>query len=264
MLFKPYKHFLLTDRLQVYIYGKPHNWSMHNQKSWKNVAMLADTLNVTKIYSPFPEEFNTRICQQEDFIEYDPGISKTVKIFRTPKGNPAEGALIPQGAAFWTTSADCPMILIYDDKQAVATHSGRDSLVTYDPYQSKIRPNESVIDGMIKLFPESKHSQLKVFFVNRIAPEHFANPINDPKNGERNKKIINAVIKKWGKECIVGNLNEGHISLATLILKQCEFYGILSKNIIDGGLDTFSDSHLWSHRQGNMERNRILVIHHVK
>jgi hypothetical protein len=264
MIFEPYKTYSLTDSLKLHVFGKPNNWGMHSAESWINLRMLAEEMNITKIVSPFPEEFNTRICRPEELIQYTPDARpSSVKIFRTPRGKPGEGAVIMPGTSFWTTSADCPMILIYDEetKQAAASHSGRDSLITYDNNQSKIRPNDSVIEGIIKTFPESRHAYLKVFFVCRIEPEHFANPINDKKHGERNKKIIDTVVTKWGTECIIGDLNEGHISLPILIRKQCEYYGIPKDHITDGGLDTFSDPHLWSHRDGNKERNGIFVVH---
>jgi hypothetical protein len=264
MTFEPYKTYKLTATLNVYVFGRPNNWNMHKTESWINVRKLAEELHLTKVLSPFAEEFNTRICRPDELIQYTPDSApSSVKIFRTPKGKPGEGAVIPLGSAFWTTSADCPMILIYDDEmhQAAATHSGRDSLITHDLHQSTIRPNESVIEGMIKTFPESRRAYLKVFFVSRIEPKHFPNSASDPKVGERNKKIIDAIVTKWGRECIVGDLEKGHISLPLVIQKQCEHYGIPKANITDGGLDTFSDPHLWSHRDGNMERNGILVVH---
>jgi hypothetical protein len=259
MPFQPYKTFDLTNHLSIEVYGKPNNWSMYRDESWQNLEMFAKQRNLPRILSPFPEVFNARICIQKDLIEYKPNI------FRTPFGEPAEGIVIPNGTSFWTTSADCPMIVIYNPEgtEVAASHSGRDSLIDSDFLMGKpARENFSVVDGLVKTFPQALRPKLKVFFVSRIGAEHFAHPFDHDPTGPRNKRIIETIVERFGRDCIVGELEQGHISLPMLIRRQCEAYGISQENIMDGGLDTYTDTNLWSHRRGNTkERNGILVIH---
>jgi copper oxidase (laccase) domain-containing protein len=264
---KPYKTFTLTEHLTVEVFGKPDNWSMYEESAWRKLSELAQKRKISQILSPFPQEFNARICTVDELREYKiSGLEKNnIHILRTPDLQPAEGAVIPKGAGFWTTSADCPMILIYDPSGSTvaASHSGRNSLIDVDFLMGKpARENFSVVDGLIKQFPSEIRSKLNVFIVCRIDAEHFAHPFDHQEKGELNKKMVTAIIERYGAECIVGPKEQGKISLPILIQKQCEAYGILPEHITDGGLTTFTDERLWSYRRGDKrERNGILVIH---
>lgn len=266
MAIEPYKTFSVGDFFNVEVYGKPHNWSMYTDISWRNLHSIADHKRVHAVLSPTPIVFNARICDPNDLEEYRiMGVPHdAVKICRTPNNEAAEGTVIPKGTAFWTTSADCPMILMYDSKTgyAAATHSGRDSLIDVDHlFGKKSRKNYSVIDGLVSEFKKTDKADLRVFFVCRISAEHFPHPFNHPEKGERNRLIINEIVTRWGRECIVGELEQGNISLSLLILKQCMAHGIVPEHVSDAGLDTYMDENVWSHRRGEAGRNGILVIH---
>ncbi len=122
---------------------------------------------------------------------------------------------------------------------------------------------------MMAKFKNAERRNLKVFIVNGIGPHNFLHPSDHSEHGESNRKMIEDVVSRYGRSCVVGSLKDGKLSLLRIIKAQLALYGIKPNQIKSATIDTYNDRDKkgnyvwWSNRRGDkLKRNGVLVIKH--
>ncbi len=147
------------------------------------------------------------------------------------------------------TSRDCPYLILWSEQvpRVAVLHCGRDQL--HNVLEG--RTDESVIANAIPWFGVNvEPDQIYGAMVMGIAPEHFANA--------KYPKITTALSRRWGLE-VIPDQTRHTIDLKELILRQLESYRIPRANIMDDGIDTFSNKYCASYRDNRGGHNLILV-----
>ncbi len=270
---------------QVLVSGKTRDWGVSEERNnFLNLTQEACQLGVFNILAPRISNTSDKVVDREKLEEHGSymvsGPFGPVSISRGR--DEANAVLVEPGEAGFFAVADCPVAVVRDPqtKRVVCAHAGRDCII--DPMQVKKdhpgRNHPSIIDAvMTGYFPEESRSSLQVFITCGIQAKSFSHSMDHADYGEYNKKLIEHISNHWGDECIVGeDKSRGCISLAGIISRQCEKYGVLPGNVWADDIDTFSDvsdvggqnvHRLWSHRRwvengkrGIDGRNGVLVV----
>lgn len=254
-----------SQHAKVFVFGKPTDWREGSNLS-KLVPLLVSE-GIKKVFVPDCSKFTAELCSPSDFQkELDVG---GIKFFH---GVETEGLMIPQKSAVIFRTADCPTVVLHDIENdlLIGTHSGFESLIDKKRLTTGIpfRDHESVIDEIVKFIPPSSTNHYEIFIFAGISSRYFIYDIKDPVYKETNRKIFSHLIQKYGLDAVPRSTAKGNISLLGIIRCQFERYGFDPQKIVPDGLDTFSDSRLWSHRESSKYmmnsidgRNCVLVIH---
>ncbi len=251
----------------IVAYGRPESYRFSNftdTKGFTTIAEAAQSEDIKKVTVPRVSFFNARTALTNDFpitykfqgVEIRTGIDADAVILR-----PGENALIVTG--------DCPTLVISNEKtgEVAAAHAGRDSLIDRVHIDTGIpsRKTDTVVESIL-LATGWEPRDLSAFICAGIGPEYFTHPWEDPVHGERNRKMIQWIIERYGKENIVGKKEEGRIDMPTLIRSQCILLGVNPSQTYHDGIDTYTDERFWSHRnrEKNEGRNAALVTNERK
>ena len=270
---KPIKIYRPFNGIEIKLFGKPDDWNLSRHKFGSvvlnRVANITEMSGVKNILAPRPSMFNAKICDSKDLIERLE-IGRGIKLFR---GCDADGVPLKKGEAFWLSSADCPTIIVTDIKsgKTIAAHGGRNSLMDSVKITTgkKSRKNESVIDSIMSRMKGVNKSDIRAFIVSGVRPENFKHRYSDKNRGVYNKLMVEYVIDKWGRRCVVGEPKDGRISLVEIIKSQFVGYGVKRSQIKSTPIHTYEDRDKkgnyvwWSNRRGDkLKRNGVLVIKH--
>lgn len=266
---------LFGGRIEAHEFGRPHNWQLtgdESQDTIPRIALIAQEIGLKNIYAPRPSDFNGLVCTPDELgtpIQLGEG-EDTPILWR---GCDADGVVIPAGAAFWLSSADCFTIIAHDPETGTtaAAHAGRDSVINRrrisDSSERQNRSFESVVDAIVARFSKEAVPRLKVFMTCGVGPESFGHPLAHPQAGEENRRLVEDILANWGPTCLSGNPSEGKICLSELIRLQFLALGTPAHHIGYDAADTCTDTdeygeHLWwSYQRGDdLKRNGILVI----
>ena len=168
------------------------------------------------------------------------------------------------GEAVWLASADCPTVVLTDGHQLAVVHAGRWSLI--DPWwQNGNQPDErpSVIENAVGFFPENNRELIKASIHCGIGPHSFNHPLDHPKFGTSNRRLLLEVWRRWpGADKKIGQ--NFHLSLVEIIRRQFEDLDV--RTVLWDEIDTFSerDPHSnellwWSAARGDSNRNGVIV-----
>jgi copper oxidase (laccase) domain-containing protein len=250
-------------RVRIVAYGMPTNYrffSFTHAGHFSALAEAAHGAGIIELAVPRVSLFNAAVAHFEEFP-----VSHTFDHIKVRTGIDTDAVMLESGQSALIVTGDCPTLALSNIKtgEAVAAHAGRDSLLDRILIDTGTpsRPEESVV-GMIMKYTGWNGSDLRGFIAAGIAPEHFSHSFNDRVHGERNKKMIEWIVDRYGNICIQGEISEGKIDMKALIRAQCGLFDISSDAIEDDGIDTFTDPRFWSHRNKgkNAGRNAVLVI----
>lgn len=249
---------------------------------YDKVASVAYDAKVYLIFAPRPTEFNARVVNSTYLnVAHAPDHDLHVEDELFPwrgsvgilRGQNADGCDVPQGTAFWLSSADCPAIIAWDPNgRLVCAHAGLNSLIDRELAINgkKSRPHNSVVDAIIEELSCSYPARLKVAIYCGISAEHFEHPWGHPQYGPENMGICKCLLV-GNPDAVIHPHSAGKIDLAAVIKHQFMRHGVSRENLVRDTIDTFSDKdasgeHLWwsSRRAGKEEktkRNGILVMH---
>lgn len=256
-----FSHF--SQHAKIFVFGKPTDWREDSNLS-KLVSLLVSE-GIKKVFVPDCSKFTAELCSPSDFQkELDVG---GIKFFH---GVETEGLMIPQKSAVIFRTADCPTIVLHDMENdlLLAAHAGLGSIIDVNGINvgMSLRSYESVVDDIVRCTPVSPHYE--IFVLAGISSTNFIYDEKNEKYGEKNKKILSYSIEKYGLNAVPRGRAKGNISLLGIIKCQFERYGFDPQKIVPDGLDTFSDSRLWSHHEASKYmmnsvdgRNCVLVIH---
>lgn len=257
-------HHLDGGRVTVLGFGRPENWSVRNTQTGEDagdrVCAVVSTMNVPRVFAPWPWRFNAKIAKPSDFpcSRGRNGVTFFHGIF-------ADGVVLSPQSAFFIASADCPTIVLYhpQSKTVVAAHGGRNSLlrgISLTAKASPLLPHRGVADEMVRSLRRvaGKPEESRVFSFCGVGPERFSHPFESP--GHDNRALIDAIVRQYGDECVVGPHERGCIDLHAVIKAQFVRQGVPSDSIESDGVDTASGDEWWSHRRGTRERNGIFVF----
>ncbi len=252
-----------SARAEVFTFGKPINWRINFTNHSELISILEER-NINSVYVPDASKLNGILCEPNDFKE-----NYYIKGIKIMSGCEAEGMVIPRGSAVSMYSADCPTIIYHDiaNDILIAAHAGLASLIDRQKIIINVasRPNESVIDEMMRYTKETNHYE--IFVVCGIGSQSYIYDIRDPVHGETNRKIFCYLYSLYGEDAIPRGVKMGNISLRGIIRSQFERFGINVSNIHFDNIDTYSDPNFWSHHRsfslGKKEygQNCTLVIH---
>ncbi len=275
--------------------GGETDWSIrnlnnesHRNPSGKGVAefyklqYMAAAAKRCVVYAPYPA-FNAVICDSKNLktefasnddsmVEADFPDNWSWVLFRGAK---ADGCEIPMIGAFFLASADCLTIVALSPiGNLICAHAGGRSL--YDEQLvltgKPSREHESVVDAIArKLGKEMPHNEF--FITGGICGHHFQHSWNDRQCGEKNKKITEYLIKRWGRQCVWERPESGFWSLKDIIATQLSKHHVGRSQIACDDICTYSDrdksgDHMWwSNRRAMDEkdgtelcRNGVLVF----
>lgn len=260
-------------RVSVYLFGMPLDWNIGGDEQkdvLKRLGHLSEELSVADIFAPRPSMFNAQICDPVDLVE-QVRISQKVSFFNTMyRGCDADGVEIPQGKAFWLSSADCITIVVHhpESGKTVAAHGGRDCLIDKERIRGgKSRQYESVVHAMVAQYGKNEVRQLEVFMTCGISPENFSHSCDHEQHGPANTRMVLDVLAKWGPTCLEGDHFQGKIALSEVVRSQFIKLGVKPHSIGWDAVDTFTNRgrdgeyRWWSYRRGDgKKRNGVLVV----
>lgn len=164
-------------------------------------------------------------------------------------GRTADGIIIPPGYTGLFPTGDCPTIVAYHhaSNTAVGAHAGLKSLL----------PGGKVANNVLGAFDRRiPREEIFVRVICAIAPQHFVYSPDHPTYGDQNRKTLEEI--RTIDERSVGH--SGEINLYRLIRSVFMAHGVPGENIDTDGLDTFSDTDLWSNVRGEQGRNGVFVV----
>jgi len=234
------------------------------QKKLKKISRAAQARGALRVLSPRPHTFNARVCLPRN-LRAEFKLNGSIPLYR---GLEADGVVLQRKHdSFFIGSADCPTLVLISKrrKRVVATHAGRDCLVDREWLSGKKqRTHHSVVLPALAQFSELPE-ELSAIVVCGSGPENFRHPWNHPTHGERNRMLIEYIIREFGTDCILGDPEDGCIDVFKLIRSQLVVHGVSKERVLHDGIDTHSDhdgsDFLWhSHsREANGCRNGVLV-----
>ncbi len=270
----PRYHRELRPGLEVLVDGRPNDWSEIRDKPQVRLQLLRlmTSQGVRLAFAPDPRGFNTLIGGRQIRSEFKLVTDQHAALYH---GAELDGYRLEEPGAVAIATGDCPTIIAYllrRNHPVVVAHAGFDSLIDrarWDPQvQRQYRVRESVLDVLLQHFPRETWSQLR-FFVAAGIGNSFSYPVDHPVYGTINRLRLqylrgNDRYRRW--PIVVGNPDEGRISLLAIIRAQLATYDIQPEQVEHDGLDTATDRSLWSHsrwareQKGPDGRNLVLVI----
>jgi len=254
---KSYEYSWFDTTGKILLFGKPHNFAdFHNNEVALNIITKhAPHYGLERIYAPSVTSANRLIVGPDEFTQK---VScNGVSVFF---GISADGVKLPPRSAFFIASADCPTLVLQSPEgEFVATHAGRKSLVDDENDEG------GVVFSALNLFSGNASQTYASVFCG-ISAEHFNHPIEHSQYGNKNRKLIAYICKRWGRECFGKDLTEGNLNLFELISAQLKKAGVSTGHIWHDGACTYKDIQYslnpmwWSHRRGDVGRNGILVM----
>ena len=266
------KHDPFSGRVEIRLYGKPLNWSHAdtNAATLERIADVAIEMKVHNLFAPKASAFNAKICLPEELNQavYCGGTPVKLK-----QGVEADGVVIPVGEAFYLPSADCLTVVAIDPKSGmtIAAHAGRDCLMDRKRIngEGKSHPeHESVIDAIVAKFEAAdvNPKYLKVYMTCGIGPKQFIHDYHHDRYREANTKMVMDVIRKWGPQCLDGDMMKGKLVLTEIVRAQLIRHGVAPYNIGFDVVDTYADvdaegKHLWwsYRREPGPGRNAVII-----
>jgi copper oxidase (laccase) domain-containing protein len=246
-------------------------WNLYGpdrEKTLPSILNIASAFDVRSVLIPDVTDFNGRITSAHSMTLSH---GKAMDLYHRTS---ADGVVLEKGQAAAFATGDCPTVIMYDKKSTrlVAAHAGRKSLLGSfselpHGFAHGVVPENNVIGMMFKEFDfrKVKLEDICVYVTLGISGGHFSHPINHPRYGLANARMVAFVIKKFGSQCVVES-KLGTISLFDIIRTQCRAKGIPSLNIRYDSVDTFSDRDsrsgeylYYSNRRGDKERNLVFV-----
>ncbi len=231
---------------------RPHDWKIpemeiiENQNDHRGVMLreLARKYAVNRIYAPKPTLFNGRVCRPGELKEHFL-IERDITIYR---GANADGVVVPRGAGFFITSADCPTIVLCDIPHdiLIAAHAGLWSLLdkslVFGTSPQEPRPHASVVDAIMAHLPKHNREHLEIIITCGIDSSQYVFDPLHPQYGGANKQLLTYLDSTYGENTNPKNQDgKPYLSLKSIIKHQFERYGIDPHTIHHDGIDTYSD-----------------------
>lgn len=202
--------------------------------------------------------FNAEVARCGEF-----GTTHRINGVTVRTGLEKDAVLLKRGESAGIVTGDCPTIAFWNRAtgEAAAAHAGRDSLLDRRMIEEGLpsRPRASVVESVLK-YTRWNSRDVFLYVSAGIGPLHFAHSSSDPVHGNRNRKMIEWIERRYGAHCIRGKLEEGRIDLYALICLQAAELGIPSSQIQSDGLDTYTHQGLWSHRNAEKRAGRNIVL----
>ncbi len=243
-----------SKKIAVEHLTQPHDWKISETEIIQSpddhrrimLRNLAQKYAVNRIYAPKPTFFNGIVCHpgelKKRFL-----IERDITIYR---GKNADGVVVPRGAGFFVTSADCPTIVVCDTRHdiLIAAHAGLWSLLDKSlvlgierPRHEK-RPHKSVVDAMMAHLPKHNRGHLEIIITCGIDSPNYVFDPRHPKYGDTNIRLLAYLDEMYGENTNPRNQNgKPYLSLKSIIKHQFEAYGIDPHTIHHDGIDTYSD-----------------------
>lgn len=260
-------------KIKVCLFGAPNDFGPQGDSAiiTETLKFYAEINGVKNIFAPSCKKFNTKIVCENDLrhkIRLRGGLVIHQGFF-------ADGVILTtKGNAFFIASADCPTIVAIGKNIAITAHAGLGCLIDKNKiYSNKpSRKHESVVDAIMEKFIKARENtdEMRVFITCGIKDVNYSYPITHPQYGNRNKTLINYLLRKYAY-CLMGDFGGGSISINNLIEEQFVRWGVWPKNVIFDDIDTYGDksfsgNYLWhSCARGKTpkekkKRNGVLVI----
>ena len=254
---------LLGGGSSIYVVGKPINWASYIENLFELLEPLREK-DIKKVYVPNIFKFNGQISTPEKFIKVCN--LEEVEIY---SGVEADGLKIPPGAAAFFRTADCPVIVYYDESRniLVAAHAGLASIIDKQLIltRKKSRKHFGIVDEIYSKVPSADNPIIHI--VCGISSKSFIYDPLHPEYGEDNKEILRYLFHEYGRYALPKGYQTGNISIRGIITKKfMDYFNGKRFCIANDGLNTATNNRLWSHTRsvqyGEHEgRNGILVIH---
>ncbi len=220
---------------------------------WGTQGLLTGT---SRILAPIPSFFNAQIWDGKtkfpEAQEIETGYG--IKILRpgcfdgVTLEYPNDGfLLLAAGCAVFTLRV--PVLSFGGKREKIfVTHAGRDSLGPFNDIRHgkdrlDFRIPGSVVESIANQVRRDGGNMKEAWahISCAIGAEHFDHPFDHPQHGAGNKAMIEYIIGVWGRECIVGPVDRGCISLKCLIRHQLIGQGMFSGMITEDDIDTHGD-----------------------
>lgn len=252
---------------QVACFGKPQNYRVgdwSNSASFLPLAQSLQGLGLDACCIARPSFGGQLLRVDQLALGHHLLNGADIKI-RTSIDLLADALFLPAGMIGAIAPADCPTLVLSNrkTKEAVLVHCGRDAVLPIGQRLQPVGEFYGVIDNVLRSLTWNLASFSCGIFLG-VAATHFSHPIAHPVYGERNKNLINFVIKSYGQHCVMGEEANGCIDLIAIIKHKLQRFGISAGQIFHDGIDTALPENIdvwWSvRRDGDKGRNLIVVF----
>jgi len=255
--------------------GPNINWKL-DRKSPNAFRNIVDVLpkNIDGLWMPIPTKANAKIAHMFDFEFEDWTMHSKEESDTAVFGKCfADGTFFSDDHVFGMTTADCPVIVLYDNETGTvgAAHAGRDSVLDRYFIETEGKNSGREVFGIVNAMVEMAHSLYRVSLENLclgIFGGMRTNFHHDPHHfsyGSYNRKLVEYCGQFEGAVLDKGT---GKIDMYAVIRGIAINLGVSSENIHFDSVDTGSQvdgngEPLWaSHRLRPGARNLVLVHHH--
>lgn len=241
-----------SGHVLIDVAGKPlDRRNLQDKDVFKELSEHLEKLGIGHALNPRPVHGN--IISSRRFLERSKSQLQTISLSRIPilRGLEADGVLVGQGEAYLLFSADCLTITIVHSTTSLvmAAHFSR---------ESGLRKN--ILQNVFEKFSRHNPEELSVVLSLGIAPAFFNHSFDHPNYGPHNKELVTDLVRRYGKDVVSGQPEEGCLDLRFLaVQKLVREYGVLPERIWSDTIDTYGDDRFWSYRRGDKERNRVTV-----
>ena len=218
-----------------------------------------------------PTAFNARLVEWDKHSRHRLHLNFGVQLLRGDEGDAVE---VPRGTVACFASKDCLSGVIETPSGKVFLgHFGRDAILPGDLIRAnnmeEARSRLSVIDVIMRAIPKEERFETRYGLFCGIAAKHFHHPTTheaadrhrltlDDALIESNGRMVRYLLERYNKSVLVGDLEEGNISLEQVVHHQFQKYGVTTCSLHDG-VDTYSNKHLYSNREKDRGNNLVLV-----
>lgn len=259
--------------VHVCAFGGPMDFArpLENSPALDAIVRQAHVYGITDVFMPDVTDSSARMVWAD--LKFTPWRQNLVAGVNFFHDNRADGVWLTKPSAFFVASGDCPTFIarLPDGTIAVA-HASRDSLMdraVIDVKDVVHRDYESVVMAALAGWTDEREITQTALLCG-IGAKSFGHPYDHPEYGQRNRKMIEHLLCRWGAETVLNPHELGQISLCGIVRAQLTRLGALTEkqSFVTDGIDTFTDTicdapraYRWhSHRRGDRGRNGILVF----
>ncbi len=197
------------------------------------LGTIAYRHRLDSILSPTVSEFNSVFADTSTKFPWKLQLPGTD--CRLHRGLYVDGFEIPPGSAGIIAPADCAVIVMSARQRVLMLHAGRDSL--FDRHLIRAgaasKKHESIVFAAWENLSQEERKHVKCLVLPSIsAGSHFEHRFDDDRWGQENENLVRYTISRYGRKCIRGEKELGHMDIPRIIATQLTEYCGVDENEI--------------------------------
>jgi copper oxidase (laccase) domain-containing protein len=203
-----------------------------NRPFANKLAAALYSIGVKRAYAPTPIQFNARIIKPGN-LQQMLVLGEKLYMLRN-EASPADGTLLyNKGDAVAVSAAGCGWIVVSNGDVIIAAHAGRESLLDRKCVLTRGKERDratGVVENAIAAL-ECSPTDIHVWPMNFIKPEHFYHRRDDAKYGDYNTAARDYLPKKYSARGAVTDQHGVYINLPGIAFEQAFRCGVPEDNI---------------------------------